>query len=75
MLTQFSILPKLLPNAMRSLDLLLPENQKAIAQLFLNQAIAELPSDTRPQEIIDKAMKLGKHFELIISDFEGITGK
>jgi len=60
---------------MRSLDLLLPENQKAIAQLFFNQAIAELPSNSTPQEIIDKAIKLGKTFELIASDFEGIAGK
>jgi hypothetical protein len=59
---------------MRSLDLLLPENQKAIAQLFFNQAIAELPSGATLQEKIDKAIKLGKSFELIASDFEGMVG-
>ena len=60
---------------MRSLDLLLPENQKAIAQLFFNQAIAELPSNASLQEIIDKAIKLGENFKLVASDFEGMVGK
>jgi hypothetical protein len=60
---------------MRSLDFLLPESQKAIALLFWRLAIAELPSNSKLSEIINKAVQLGKHFELVASDFEGIAGK
>lgn len=57
---------------MRSLDLLTPEQRYAIAQRYLDLAIAALPATATREQQIKEAIRIGKSFKLIESDFEVI---
>ena len=57
---------------MRSLDLLTPEQRYAIAQRYLDLAIASLAATATRKQQIAEAIKIGKSFKHRESDFKGL---